>query len=143
MPDYVSAIIALADHLAGLTPPLRRSVSGGGKIELFAIAADEASAASPWSVLRPYQGADVGYRPVGAMSLQLLTVGSSDRVALTRAQALHDRLLDALGRPVRNLVLAGCVLYGVVNLRGPGKVGQRENGLVEYASNMDVFFRAA
>lgn len=144
--DYSAALIALTDWLADATDPaLRRVVSGANKIELFAFAVNEADAADLYSIVRPFPGAVDESRPAGAMSVQVMTVGKEsggDNAVVVRAQKLAGRLMDSRKLPLRNFTQDAVTFYGVTGLRGPGLVGRRD-GRIEYAINMDVFFRPA
>lgn len=144
--DFAGAVVALADWLKDATvPALRRAVAGSDKIELFAFAAQEADAADLYSVVRPFPGAGDDSRPAGGMSVQIFTAGperNGDKAVMQRAQALHGRLLDSRKLPARNVAAGSFVFYGFTAVRAPGLVGRRD-GKIEYASNVDVFFRPA
>lgn len=140
--DYKGAIIAFADFLATGTPTLRRTVSGSDKIDIFAFDVNEADAAEKYTIVRPYSGIDTSALPTGSMSVQLFTVAATDVDAMLRAQLIHGRLLDADKRPLRGFTQGQFVFHGITGLRAPAIVGRRD-GKVEYASNMDVFFRKA
>jgi hypothetical protein len=147
--DYKGAIIALANYIAAIAPALRRVIEEPGqKIALFALSGDEEVADDPYTILRSYPGGNAGNRPIGALALQLFTVGATgqdrpnDAGTLARAQLVHGRLLDANHRPRQSITTGGFYFHSFANVRAPGLVGRRE-GKVEYASNFDIFFKAA
>lgn len=135
------AIEKLADYIAGISPTLRRSVSGSNKIEVFAHAASEADAASVYSIVR-MTGGNRPHNPPPMLRVQVMTIAMVDADALTRAELIQQRLIGSNNRPIRD-VTSGSVVLNVNNLGVPALLGRRDNGRVDASFNFDLWYRPA
>jgi hypothetical protein len=98
--------------------------------------AEEADAATPFSVLRCYDGS-VDFVPLPTPSIQVETIGSND-AAVNQAVAIYRSLCDANGRPLRMATISNrWRINGVKSLRMPGLVGVDEKDRAKVVFNFD------
>jgi hypothetical protein len=130
-------MIALANYLASAPLNLART---GPSIAMWAMEADSARAADTWSVVRPH-GGQASQVPVPDLAVQVYTVSKAGTgPAIVRAQALHSRLTDTIGRPLRDFAMGAFAIKGIRRLTLPGKIGVNEQGRPEVVFNFDLSF---
>lgn len=100
-----------------------------------------AQATDPFSVLRQFAGG-LDWVPQAKASIQCRTLGKRIDLTLARAELLYGKLLDADGRPARNLVLAaapGGVRINAVDVtQAPAFVEIDEQKRAVVAWNVDL-----
>ena len=131
------ALSALADYLASTPLNLARR---GQRIDLFTMDAVGDFAADTHTVLRPY-GGRVLSGGVPELAVQVYTVAKEGTAAaFERASALHSRLRDDLGRPLRELAVGDFVIKAVRNLTMPGKIGVNDQKRPEVVFSFDMSY---
>jgi hypothetical protein len=80
-----------------------------------------------------------GFSPVDAVAFQVLTRGREIATARARAIALHDAVLDAARRPLRNVDLGGgWRALSIDPMQPPTDLGATEGGAWQVVFNLEV-----
>jgi hypothetical protein len=97
--------------------------------------------APTYAVLVPYPGGPLKYVPAAVQPWQLAITGF-DEAADTMASNLYNALLDAAGRPGRDIELDSFRIIAF-SPRQPGIIGRDEKGRAKWVLNFDTEVIAA
>lgn len=135
-------VIALADFIAGIEPPLKRQPPS---IQLFAHEGNDKDADDCYSVLRDYDGAEQTYLPIRHLAIQCETLAlpsnssSGSVIAKRRAEDIHSRLTTDKG-PLREQTINGFVIKAITKLSPPRVISVETNGLARVSFNFDAHY---
>jgi hypothetical protein len=111
-------------------------------------AAEGASCADTYSVVRLYGGAELVHDPVEVLAVQVMTVGTTVEGAMSQARKLFEAVLNADGTPKIGWTIAGKTTAGVADgtwriisiaaMQRPTVIGVDERGRSEVSFNWEL-----